>query len=173
VIVPELSMRAMVALELSVNQTIRVRAEGHTPGTHGRCRNGEFGHGPSSCDSTDLVGVRFGEPEAPIGPRHDADRVRAGGRISNSVIAPVGVIRPTLPIASRNQQLPSGPRVIPTGDASDVVTDLKVMTPDGVEIPIRFPPSSVNQRFPSDPVVIAAGRFKVPVSGYSVIILWA
>src|SRR6266571_1093479 len=64
-------------------------------------------------------------------------------------------MRPILsPLFSKNQRLPSGPRVIPSGILFGVGIGNSVITPWGVMRPILLPCSSINQRLPSAPRVI-------------------
>src|SRR5262252_1760571 len=77
---------------------------------------------------------------------------------ANSVIVPVGVIRPIFALpGSVNQRLRSGPVVMPEGRLPGVGSGNSVMLPVGVILPIRLPLVSVNQRFPSGPGVITVG----------------
>ena len=69
------------------------------------------------------------------------------------------VIRPILPEPSSvNHKLPSGPAVIPQGNADAVGTANSVIEPPGVIRAIRSPDDSVTQRLPSEPVVMLTGR---------------
>src|SRR5450759_1111292 len=91
--------------------------------------------------------------------------------VEYSVIAPVGVIFPMLlPLNSANHRLPSGPLAISCGKLEAVGIGYSVIAPTGVIFPIwllspstnqTLPPvpdvSSVNQRLPSGPIVIAEG----------------
>src|SRR5438874_2628600 len=64
-------------------------------------------------------------------------------------------MRPILsPLFSKNQRLPSGPRMIPSEILFGVGIENSVMTPCGVIRPILLPCSSINQRLPSGPQVI-------------------
>ena len=78
---------------------------------------------------------------------------------ANSVIAPAGVIRPTLPAdSSVNQMLPSGPAAMLSAPLLAVGIGCSVMTPAGVMLPIRLPPTpSANHRLPSAPAAIPCG----------------
>src|SRR5262249_3420219 len=61
--------------------------------------------------------------------------------------------------ASTNHTLPSGPSVMPFTELFDVGITYSAKTlPAGDIFAILFPPYSLNQMFPSDPVVIPNGR---------------
>src|SRR6201999_2418064 len=66
---------------------------------------------------------------------------------ANSVIAPPGVMRPTVSCHSVNHTLPSGPAAIPYGEP-DPGSANSVIAPLGVIRPILPAPYSVNQRLP-------------------------
>src|SRR5882757_4337839 len=77
----------------------------------------------------------------------------------NSVMVPVGVMRPILRVSfSVNQTLPSGPLTIPHALLAFVGMAHSVNVPVGVIRPILLPVlfCSVNQRLPSGPAVIPA-----------------
>src|SRR6266508_2691638 len=82
----------------------------------------------------------------------------AKGRV-NSVMAPVGVIRPTfMRSASVNQRFPSGPEVIAHGPLWNVgMANSALSTPAVLMCRTLFPPCSANQRFPSGPLPIPMG----------------
>src|SRR5215469_17911612 len=83
---------------------------------------------------------------------------------ANSVIVPVGVIRPIFALpGSVNQRLRSGPVVMPEGRLPGVGSGNSVMLPVGVILQIRLPLISVNHRFPSGPGVITVGLEDWPV----------
>ena len=64
-------------------------------------------------------------------------------------------MRPIRSACSANHRLPSGPTVMPKGNAPAVMPALNsVMTPLGVMRPIRLPVSSANHRLPSGPAVM-------------------
>src|SRR5215469_8912653 len=72
--------------------------------------------------------------------------------IGNSVMKPVGVIRPILAdVSSVNQRLWSGPAAIESGCADAVGSGYSVATPAVVMAPMLLLPASVNQTRPSEP----------------------
>src|SRR5215467_9852404 len=78
--------------------------------------------------------------------------------MGNSVIVPLGVMRPILlPSSSANQRLPSGPAVMAIGVPGEVGMGNSVIVPLGVMRPILLPSCSANQRLPSGPAVMALG----------------
>ena len=89
----------------------------------------------------------------------------------NSVMVPVGVIRPTLlPACSTNQMLPSGPSVMPTGALLAVgIVNSPTTTPAVLTSPILFPPRSVNQRLPLAPFAMSKGVLAAVGTGNSAI----
>src|ERR1700758_4942394 len=94
-----------------------------------------------------------GNQSAPLATVIEKTRVVRGK--GNSVITPAVVIRPILlPAFSTNHRLPSGPAVIPSGDALAVGIGYSVIVPDVVMRPILFADRSVNQRAPSGPAAI-------------------
>src|SRR5262245_36599842 len=58
------------------------------------------------------------------------------------------------PLFSQNHRLPSAPAAMPSGCAFGVGIANSSKSPGGVIRPILFLPYSVNQRLPSEPVVI-------------------
>ena len=81
-----------------------------------------------------------------------------GCGVGNSVMTPVGVIRPMLlRRCSVNHRLPSGPAVMPQGPLPAVGVGNSAKTPAVVTRPILELSSSVNHRFPSGPAVIPRG----------------
>ena len=79
-------------------------------------------------------------------------RGAARNGIGNSLIVPLGVIRPILsPCASVNQTLPSGPAAIAYGKLFAVGIGNSLIVPLGVIRPILSTSASANQRLPSDP----------------------
>src|SRR5216683_2994624 len=99
----------------------------------------------------------------PSGPTVMTVRPLAEVGTGNSVIVPLGVIRPIwFPMVSVNQRLPSGPAMMPIGPAVlpskplvPVGRGNSLMLPSGVMRPILFPWYSVNQRLSSGPAVMA------------------
>src|SRR5947209_16081124 len=81
--------------------------------------------------------------------------------VENSVIEPLGVIRPialVVTLCSVNQRLPSGPAAMNTGERPGSVEN-SVIDPFGVIRPIALVlPRSVNQRLPSGPGARPAGE---------------
>src|SRR2546430_1940861 len=104
-------------------------------------------------------------PRSTLFPYTTLFRSLPGVATANSVMSPVGVIRPTLlPQDSVNQRLPSGPAVMPSGLLLPLGGQLRlggrgnsVITPAGVSRPKLLPPFSVNQRLPSGPTVMLSG----------------
>src|SRR5579863_5947839 len=95
----------------------------------------------------------------PSGPATIAPGLPPDGT-GNSVMVPVGVMRPILrPSFSVNQTLPSGPFAIPHALLIGVGMAHSVNVPVGVTCPILLPVPfcSVNQRLPSGPVVMPYG----------------
>ena len=114
----------------------------------------ELGDDAGGRDAADPVAVELGEPEVAVGAGGDAEDAGRVGR-GNSVMVPSVAMRPILwPLFSTNQRLPSGPSVMPSGEAAAVGTGNSVKTPAGVMRPILFLPCSVNQRLPSGPEVM-------------------
>src|SRR5260370_10307092 len=108
----------------------------------------------------------------PSGPATIAPGLPPDGT-GNSVMVPVGVMRPILrPSFSVTQTLPSGlgPLAIPRGLLAIVGMAHSVNMPVGVTRPILLPVPfcSVNQRLPSGPVVIPYGPALVVGTVYSV-----
>src|SRR5258708_26538705 len=106
----------------------------------------------------------------PSGPATIAPGLPPDGT-GNSVMVPVGVMRPILrPSFSVNQTLPSGPLTIPHGLLAIVGMAHSVNMPAGVTRPILLPVPfcSVNHRLPSGPVVIPYGPPLVVGTAYSV-----
>src|SRR5260370_2754424 len=106
----------------------------------------------------------------PAGPATIAPGLPPDGT-GNSVMVPVGVMRPILrPSFSVNQTLPSGPLTIPHGLLAIVGMAHSVNMPAGVTRPILLPVPfcSVNHRLPSGPVVIPYGPPLVVGTAYSV-----
>src|SRR5713101_707027 len=82
---------------------------------------------------------------------------RPADGIPNSVIAPIGVMRPIAwASCSTNQRLPSGPAVMARGSLAGVGIANSVTMPIGVMRPILLPmvDTSVNHRFMSGPTVM-------------------
>ncbi len=76
---------------------------------------------------------------------------------ANSVIVPLGVIRPIL-LGRVNQRLPSGPVTISIGAPLPEGKRNSVITPSAATRPILPPSISVNQSCLSGPRVIEAGE---------------
>ena len=95
---------------------------------------------------------------APSGPvtitlKPPGDSVDTGYSLS----APDVVIRAIL-CASMNQSAPSGPAVMPSGDANANSGGNSVTVPAVVIRPTRLPSSSVNHSAPSGPAAIDDGK---------------
>src|SRR5215468_3731775 len=106
-----------------------------------------------------LLPARSANQSAPSEPTVIPKGWLLGVGITNSVMAPVVVILPTLLAlekASVNQSAPSGPLVIPKGWLFAVGTANSVRMP-AVVIRRILLALSVNQRAPSGPAVISAG----------------
>ena len=84
---------------------------------------------------------------------------RRVGTVVPGVMTAASVMRPIrLPSSSANHMLPSGPAVMPSGNAPAVIPALNsVTTPSGVIRPIRLAPGSVNHRLPSGPAAMPTG----------------
>src|SRR5262245_2818451 len=78
--------------------------------------------------------------------------------VANSVTVPFGVMRPIFPgnTFSVNHTLPSKPATMPCGD--DPAAGNSLIVPFGVQRPMALLFPSVNQRFPSAPAVMLAGK---------------
>ena len=97
-----------------------------------------------------------GEPEVAIRAHRDPPRAgrREGGVLDDGVGGRVDLTDLVAPV-SVNQRLPSGPAVIPKGQALAVGSGNKeIAWVVGLIIPIALEVRSVNQRLPSGPVVI-------------------
>ena len=67
------------------------------------------GNGPAEVHAGDLVRAVLGEPELPSGPAVIAHGPALGADVANSVMWPLGSMRPILfPVTSVNQRSPSG-----------------------------------------------------------------
>src|SRR5579871_156391 len=83
-------------------------------------------------------------------------------------MTPAGVMRPIFCVlASINQRLPSGPRVMASGPLLAVGKGNSAVAPLGFSRPILFPRYSVNQRLPSGPVVMPEGWLFTVGTAYS------
>ena len=77
--------------------------------------------------------------------------------VGNSVMTPVGVMRPMAPRPSANQTFPSGPAVMYCRLLLGTGSGNSVITPAGVMRPILLPVFSVNQMLPSGPEAMPRG----------------
>ena len=94
----------------------------------------------------------------PSGPAVMPSGKAAAVGMLNSVITPLGVMRPTrLPNDSVNQRLPSGPAAMLCGALGAVGRGNSVIWPVVVMLAIRSASDSVNHRFPSGPAVMLRG----------------
>ena len=137
---------------------VAVRSGCDPVGVAAGCWDWELGDPAIGADTPNLVAIVLSKPEIAVRSGCDPCWPLPAVGTGNSVIVPLGLIRPILsPLHSINQRLPSGPAVIKLGLLPAVGTGNSVILPLGLMRPILFPLHSANQKLPSGPAVIAIG----------------